>query len=141
MLASLGMIMLTPSIILQPPPQIQILLQYNYRLIHNLLPKILPLYLPQFSQIFFSYSLHLSFRIYLCLALMVEAIRISETSVYFHETTCRYIPDSCQLRYHTYSVFGRCQVKISALKPVLLVCGVSYFLLVPPVKCCNNMFN
>jgi hypothetical protein len=30
-------------------------------------------------------------------ALMMEAVRTSGTSVYFHETTRRYIPESCHL--------------------------------------------
>jgi len=29
--------------------------------------------------------------------LMMEAVRTSETSVYFHETTRRYVPESCHL--------------------------------------------
>jgi hypothetical protein len=32
------------------------------------------------------------------IALMMEAVRISETSVYFHETSRRYIADSCHLQ-------------------------------------------
>jgi hypothetical protein len=30
-------------------------------------------------------------------ALMMEAVRTSETSIYFNETTRRYIPEGCHL--------------------------------------------
>jgi hypothetical protein len=30
-----------------------------------------------------------------CITLLMEAVRTSETSVYFHETTRHYIPESC----------------------------------------------
>jgi hypothetical protein len=32
------------------------------------------------------------------IALMMEAVRISETSVHYHETTLRYIPESCHVQ-------------------------------------------
>jgi hypothetical protein len=34
------------------------------------------------------------------IALMMEAVRIIETSVYFNETTWRYIPEGCHLHDH-----------------------------------------
>jgi hypothetical protein len=33
------------------------------------------------------------------IALMMEAVHTSETSVYFNETTRRYIPEGCHLQY------------------------------------------
>jgi hypothetical protein len=35
------------------------------------------------------------------IALMMETERFSETSVYFHETTGRYIPEGCHLQEST----------------------------------------
>jgi hypothetical protein len=32
------------------------------------------------------------------MAMMMEAVNVSETSVYFYETKRRYIPDTCQCR-------------------------------------------
>jgi hypothetical protein len=34
----------------------------------------------------------------LFIVLMMEAVCTSETSVYFHKTTCHYIPESCHLQ-------------------------------------------
>jgi hypothetical protein len=43
-----------------------------------------------------------SYRGELFIALMMEALRASETSVYFNGTTRRYIPESCDLQQVVY---------------------------------------
>jgi hypothetical protein len=41
-------------------------------------------------------------------ALMMEAVRTSETSVYFNETTGRYIPESCHLQVNLRPLWVPC---------------------------------
>jgi hypothetical protein len=50
------------------------------------------------------------------IALMMETVHTSETSVYFNETTQRSIPDSCHLKLfpvYSYSVIARATHHVS----------------------------
>jgi hypothetical protein len=46
----------------------------------------------------------------------MEAVRTSETSVYFNETTRRYFPEGCHL--HIYSVLDNTNVYVSVPRTV-----------------------